>query len=72
MRPRLIQERKNYKTTQEEVAAFLGITTQHYQRLEAGTSYGSVKIWQQLSKRFNVSINALLALDVDNETKEPL
>jgi transcriptional regulator with XRE-family HTH domain len=53
--------------TQEEAANFLGITTQHYQRLEAGTSDGSVKIWEQLSQRFKVSINELLAQDVDIE-----
>jgi hypothetical protein len=34
--------------------------------LEAGTSKGSVEIWEQLSHRFNVSINALLAQDADD------
>jgi hypothetical protein len=35
--------------------------------LESENSDGSVKIWEQLSKRFNVSINALLAQGVDIE-----
>jgi DNA-binding XRE family transcriptional regulator len=53
--------------TQEEAANFLNITIRHYQALEAGTSDGSVKIWEQLSKRFDTPINALLAQDVDIE-----
>ena len=66
MRLRLIQERKTHKMTQEEAANFLDITTRHYRQLEAGSSDGSVKIWEQLSHRFNVSINELLAQDVDD------
>jgi DNA-binding XRE family transcriptional regulator len=53
--------------TQEEAANFLNITTRHYQTLESGDSDGSVKIWQQLSRRFNVSINDLLSQDIDIE-----
>jgi transcriptional regulator with XRE-family HTH domain len=53
--------------TQEEAANFLNITIRHYQTLESGDSYGSVKIWEQLSKRFGVSINDLLSQDVDTE-----
>jgi transcriptional regulator with XRE-family HTH domain len=67
MRPRLIQERKKHNITQEEAANFLNITTRHYRTLESGDSDGSVKIWEQLSKRFNVSINELLSQDVDTE-----
>jgi DNA-binding XRE family transcriptional regulator len=51
--------------TQEEVANFLNITARHYQALEYGTSDGSVKIWQQLSNRFDICINELLSQDVD-------
>jgi transcriptional regulator with XRE-family HTH domain len=50
---------------QEEAANFLDITTRHYRQLESGGSDGSVKIWERLSQRFNVSINDLLAQDVD-------
>jgi transcriptional regulator with XRE-family HTH domain len=53
--------------TQEEAASSLGITTRHYRQLESGTSYGSVRIWEQLSQRFNASINALLSQDADIE-----
>ena len=56
MRPHLIQKRKEHNMTQEEVATFLDVTTRHYQALEAGTSDGSVKVWQQLAKLFNAKI----------------
>ena len=60
MRPHLIQKRKENKLNQGEIAKFLGITNQHYQRLEAGTSGGSVRIWQQLAQKFNTTIDYLL------------
>jgi transcriptional regulator with XRE-family HTH domain len=65
MRSRLVQTRKNHNKTQEEVANFLGVTARHYRQLESGASYGSVRIWEQLSQRFNVSINALLSQNAD-------
>ena len=36
------------------------ITKQHYQRLELGTSSGSVKIWSELSAKTGKPINELL------------
>lgn len=59
-RSRLIQARKEHKLKQEELASFLNITTRHYQALEAGTSDGSVKIWQLLAKRFKTTVDHLL------------
>lgn len=59
-RPHLIEKRKEHDLKQEEVANFLRITTRHYQALEAGTSDGSVKIWKQLAKRFNTTVDYLL------------
>jgi DNA-binding XRE family transcriptional regulator len=61
MRPRLIEERKKHYRTQSAIAKELSITEQHYQRLESGDSDGSVKIWEQLSRKFGVSINDLLS-----------
>lgn len=59
-RSHLIKQRKEHDLKQEETANFLGITTRHYRQLEAGTSDGSVKIWQQLAKRFSTTIDYLL------------
>jgi DNA-binding XRE family transcriptional regulator len=70
MRPRLIQERKKHKLTQEGAASFLNITTRHYQALESGDSDGSVKIWEQLSQRFDTSINDLLSQGVGIEQQD--
>lgn len=65
-RPHLIQKRKEYKLKQEEVASFLEITNRHYQALEAGTSDGSVKIWQLLAQKFNCTIDSLLEQRIDD------
>lgn len=48
MRENLIKARKKAKYTQLELAGKLGITEWHYQNLEAGTSKGSVDIWEKL------------------------
>ena len=62
MRTRLIEERKKHYRTQIAIAKDLNITTQHYQRLEAGTSNGSIKIWQQLADRFDTTIDVLVKI----------
>jgi transcriptional regulator with XRE-family HTH domain len=59
-KPNLIQLRKNSQLTQGKVAEFLNITIRHYKALEAGTSDGSVKIWQQLAQKFNTTVDYLL------------
>lgn len=73
MRLHLIQKRKEYSMTQEEVAIFLDITTRHYQALEAGTSDGSVKVWKQLAQRFGTTIDYLLeqAADAQDDYTAP-
>nr|DAS18888.1 MAG TPA: helix-turn-helix domain protein [Caudoviricetes sp.] len=44
----LISARKNKQYTQTELASKLNITERQYQRLEAGTSKGSVDVWEKL------------------------
>lgn len=60
MRTNLINERKDKKLTQAEVAKMLGITTRHYISLEAGTSKGSVTVWERLRDLFHKPIDYLL------------
>ena len=48
MRENLTNARKNKGYTQLELANMLGITERQYQRLEAGTSKGSVDVWEKL------------------------
>lgn len=47
-RKNLICLRQKNDLTQAETAEKLGITERHYQALEAGTSDGSVKVWNRL------------------------
>jgi len=65
MRENLIAERKQKRLTKSEVAKIVGITPRQYDRLEAGTSDGSVKVWQKLKDLFKTSIDTLL----ENTTK---
>ena len=60
MRDNLINQRKDHHYTQGALAEILGITDRQYRRLEAGTSNGSMKIWQQLAKMFDTTIDHLL------------
>lgn len=60
MRTNLINERKKNKLTQTEVSKIVSVTTRQYSRLEAGTSDGSIKVWQKLSNLFNQPIDYLL------------
>ena len=59
----LVKLRLSNRLRQSEVAQILNITTRHYQSLEAGTSDGSIKIWQQLAHRFNTTLDYLLEQD---------
>lgn len=47
-RENLTKARKKHHYTQETIADKLGITARHYQALEAGTSKGSVDVWEKL------------------------
>ena len=47
-----------------EMAKNLGVTTRQYNRLEAGTSDGSIKVWQRLKDLLKAkSIDFLLEQD---------
>lgn len=61
VRKNLINARKKAKLTQRETALKLDLSLRQYQSLEAGTSYGSVKVWQCLSRMFGRTIDYLLA-----------
>lgn len=69
MRTNLINERKRKQLTQAEAARLIGITTRQYQAIEAGTSNGSIKVWQSLKDLFQKSIDYLLEQAVDLHPK---
>lgn len=60
MRQNLINKRKARKLTQVETAQIIGITARQYKNIEAGTSNGSVKVWQKISELFEKPIDWLL------------
>lgn len=67
MRTNLLNARKSLGYTQQEISENLGITKRQYQSLEAGTSDGSVKVWQQLKQILHAkSIDYLLEQVVEN------
>lgn len=60
----LITLRQNQKLTQKDIAAKLNISLKQYQRLEAGTSDGSIEVWRKLKKIFNKPIDFLLEQEI--------
>jgi DNA-binding XRE family transcriptional regulator len=56
----LINSRKTAGFTQKQVAETLAIKERQYQRIETGSSDGSMKLWKQLSLMFKKSIDYLL------------
>ena len=67
LRVNLIYLRKKTGFKQEELANKLGISTRQYQRLEAGTSDGSIKTWLKLKDILNAeTIDFLLEQEADN------
>jgi len=60
MRINLISARKEKNLTQKQTAKKINICERQYQKLEAGTSDGSIKIWEQLKDLFGLTIDSLL------------
>ena len=60
MRHNLIIARKDKDFTQREMAVQFDVTEQHYQRIEAGTSRGSMKFWEAAREYFGKPIDWLM------------
>ena len=68
MRNNLIKARKTEGYTQTELSQKIGVTPNHYQRLEAGTSDGSVKVWNRLKTLLGAeTIDYLLEQEADEK-----
>lgn len=67
MRKNLKEARQKAGMTQEDVAAYLKITVQHYQRIEYGTTIGKVALWDKLEDLFNVHQRVLREIHHDKE-----
>jgi len=59
MRKNLINTRKKMGLTQAQIAKKANISIRHYQDLEAGTSNGSLKVWEELKLVLKKSIDYL-------------
>lgn len=55
MRRKLQEARKKANLTQAQVAKYLKITVQAYQRIEYGTRIGTVEAWDKLEDLFGVN-----------------
>lgn len=60
MRKTLIEKRKAEDYTQAEIAKKIGISVRQYKYLEAGTSDGSMKVWQELKRLLKTPIDSLI------------
>ena len=54
MRENLKNARTAAGMTQKQVAEYLGITEQHYQRIEYGITVGKVELWDKLEDLFKI------------------
>lgn len=50
----LLNARINKDFTQQEVADIIGVSKQHYSRIENGQQVGSVEIWDTLEDLFQI------------------
>lgn len=50
----LLNVRINKDFTQQEVADIIGVSKQHYNRIENGQQVGSVEIWDTLEDFFQI------------------
>lgn len=63
-----LRQEKNY--TQKQLAKAINISEKHYQSLEAGTSDGSVKVWQRLKELLGAtSIDFLLEQEAEKNNQ---
>ncbi len=60
MRSNLINARREQGLTQLQLSMKIGTSVRNYQYLEAGTSNGSLKLWQKIGKELNKNIDYLL------------
>lgn len=63
MRQNLRKARKRKGLTQNDIARLLNITVRQYRAIEAGTSPGSVKVWQEIKRVLGGTIDDLLQDD---------
>ena len=70
LRQHLATARKEKGYTQKEIAAKLGVSERHYRMIEAGTSNGTIPLWQLLVKLLDApNIDFLLEQKADNERR---
>ena len=70
MRENLRRARKEKGLTQQQVAEYLGIIEQHYQRIEYGTTVGKVELWDKLEDLFNIHQRVLREIHPDKEVHQ--
>ena len=66
-RKKLKINRESRALTQLQVAKLLGISKQHYSRIEKGYQVGSVKLWDKLENLFQIPQQQLRELQENNK-----
>lgn len=70
MRKNLKEARQEAGMTQKQVAEYLEITEQHYQRIEYGKTIGKIAIWDKLEDLFSVHQRILREISDNPNGKE--
>ena len=70
MRENLKKARKEAGMTQQQAADKLDLGIRQYQRIEAGESHGTYKIWDTLEDLFNVHQRVLREISAIHPDKE--
>lgn len=70
MRSTLKKARKNAGLTQQQVADYLGIFLNYYQKIEQGSRDGDFVLWDMLEDLFNVHQRVLRETCPDKEDNQ--
>lgn len=70
MRKNLKEARQRAGMTQKEVAEYLEVTEQHYQRIEYGKTIGKIELWDRLEDMFKCHQRILREISNNLDDKE--
>lgn len=66
-RLKLLNARINKDFTQQEVADIIGVSKQHYSRIENGQQVGSVEVWDALEDLFQIPQRQLREIEKQSD-----
>ena len=72
MRKNLKEARQKASMTQRQMAEYLGISEQHYQRIEYGITVGKITLWDKLEDLFSIHQRVLREIHLDKEVHQEI